>query len=129
MRTREEDRVRKAKYRMDNRAKLCAEGKQYRRDNRVRIAKSMAEYRRNHPHLVAWQVQRAQAKHRGIVFLLTLKEWIHWWGEDFKRRGKGMDDLCMGRFGDEGAYRIGNIYKVSMSENKEGPRPLPVPEF
>ena len=129
MRTREEDRVRKARYRMENRAKLRAECKQYRRDNKVRIARSMAEYKRKHPCLVAWQHQKSHAKCRGIGFLLTIEEFITFWGDSFEHRGRGPDDLCMGRYGDEGPYRLGNIYIVSMSENKEGPRPLPVPDF
>ncbi len=36
-----------------------------------------------------------------------------------------MDDMCMGRYGDKGAYEIGNIYKCTNRENKGLPRSKP----
>lgn len=99
------------------------------RKNKARIRARQEIYRRAHPHLVAFQEARANAKRRMIVFQFTFEEWTDWWGDDFELRGRKGDDLCMGRFGDEGPYRIGNIYKCTQGENNEGPRPLPEPNF
>lgn len=88
---------------------------------------------------MAWQLanperngfnqHRNHAKARGIEFLMSFREWRDWWGADYKLRGGQPSDLCMGRYSDEGAYVLGNVYKVSMSENREGPRPFPQPGF
>jgi len=79
-----------------------------------------------YPERAAYINHKAGSKRRGIAFLLSIEEWIEWWGDDFELRGKGADDLCMGRFDDSGSYELGNIYKTTNSENGAGPRPLPV---
>ena len=63
------------------------------------------------PHNRAYLVQKNLAKARGIPFLLSYEEWIAWWGDDIIRRGKGRDCLQMQRYGDSGAYELGNIKK------------------
>jgi len=62
--------------------------------------------------------QKGHAKHRGIEFNLTFEEWMDWWGDDFDKRGRGKDDLVMARIGDTGPYELGNIKKITFSENR-----------
>lgn len=73
-----------------------------------------------------WLDQRATSKARGVDFKLTFEQYCEFWGEDFDRKGRNPNDLCMGRYGDEGAYEVGNIYKCTNAENKLGPEPKPV---
>ena len=70
----------------------------------------------------AWLDQRATSKKRGIEFKLSFKEYCEFWGEEYTLKGIKMDDLCMGRYGDKGAYEVGNIYKCTNRENKGAPR-------
>jgi hypothetical protein len=61
--------------------------------------------------------QRRGAKYRGIAWELTFTEWLEWWGDDIKLRGKMKSSLCMCRHGDVGAYNLENIYKGTVSDN------------
>ena len=61
--------------------------------------------------------QMSAAKQRGIDWNLNYDEWINWWGEDISKRGKGKGKLCMARYGDEGPYELGNIYKSEYGAN------------
>lgn len=67
----------------------------------------------------AYAKAKHRAKTRGIPFHFTSAEWIEWWGEDFERRGNGLDDLQMCRLNDEGAYEQGNVYKATKRQNIE----------
>jgi len=69
-----------------------------------------------------WLDQRATSKKRGVEFNLTFEEYDEFWGDDFHKKGIKMQDMCMGRYDDAGAYEIGNIYKCTNAENKMGPR-------
>lgn len=122
-------RIHRATYRASHRQECCDANKMYRNAHKAQISRGKLEYRRRHPKLVAWQTQKAHAKYRGIVYLLTFEEFVSFWGDRFEYRGREPDSLCMGRYGDEGSYMIGNIYICPFSENKEGPRPLPVPTW
>ncbi len=84
-----------------------------------------SKYRRwkaANPKRYAFLGQRHTSKQRGVVFNITFEEWRDWWGNDFHRRGKENDDLQMCRYGDEGPYEIGNIYKDTKANNKLGPK-------
>lgn len=65
----------------------------------------------------AFRNQKRGAKDRGIEFRLTFEQWLEFWGDDLPRRGRGANDLQMQRFGDVGAYEIGNIKKGYPREN------------
>lgn len=97
------------------------------RDNPERHRALTRAWVLRHPRRAAFNSQKRGAKRRGIEFLLTLEEWIKWWGSDFELRGKQHDSLQMCRYGDVGPYKAGNIYMASKSENQAGPRPLPEP--
>lgn len=74
-----------------------------------------------------WLDQRATSKRRGVEFNLTFEEYCEFWGDDFEKKGRKYDDLCMGRYDDDGPYEVGNIYKCTNRENKAGPKPKPDP--
>lgn len=61
--------------------------------------------------------QKNGAKNRGIEWKLTFDEWVEWWGDDIHLRGQGACKLQMQRYGDTGAYEIGNIKKGYPRDN------------
>ena len=75
------------------------------------------------PEVVRWKKhfanQRWQAAQRGIDFLLTWKEWFRIWTESghLDERGPRSDEYVMARFGDKGAYEIGNVKIITAAEN------------
>ncbi len=58
----------------------------------------------------AFTAQRRGASERGIEWELTFDEWWSVWREYFHMRGRGTNELCMGREKDSGPYAIGNVY-------------------
>jgi hypothetical protein len=74
------------------------------------------------PALHALWGQRHTSKQRGVEFKLTFDEWFAWWGSDLPYRGRKPPQLQMCRYGDSGAYELGNIYKATQAENDAGPR-------
>ena len=91
--------------------------KQYRDANKEKREVQMRQWNLDNPKRKAYQSQKACAKHRGIEWLFTYEEWIGWWGDDWSRRGKGANDLCMARIGDTGPYSIDNVVKATNAEN------------
>lgn len=65
----------------------------------------------------AYRVRKSQARKRGIAWLLTFEQWLVWWGADIDKRGAGANDLQMLRYGNQGPYTLGNIYKGRPSDN------------
>lgn len=81
----------------------------------------MAKFARYTARHRYWQA-RWFAKKRGIDFHLTFDEWDAWWlknGVD-KNHSTGPslgDSMCMCRYGDSGAYELGNIYCATRRQN------------
>ena len=100
----------RAKHRYDNqpgnKASKRAQAQQWKADN---------------PKRYAWLGQRNTSKQRGVEFNLTFEEFVEFWGADFHLRGRKRHELVMGRYGDTGAYEMGNIYKTTQVDNKFGP--------
>ena len=71
-----------------------------------------------------YNVQKNTAKRRGIEFLLSFEQWWSIWEDHWEQRGKLKDELAMCRFGDEGAYEVGNVYLDSVSNNAKQNRQL-----
>ena len=68
----------------------------------------------------SYHIQKHSAtKLRGIEFLLTFEEWLQIWLDSghLHERGKDKDQYCMARYGDRGAYAIGNVRIITNSEN------------
>jgi hypothetical protein len=74
-------------------------------------------------HPARYATQRQNARERGIEFRLTYAEWYGWWVAELAiagpgaKRGRSRGCLVMCRFGDAGAYELGNIYCGTHSEN------------
>ena len=91
--------------------------RRYQQRHSEKLADKKKQYREANPKRTAFNKQKHHAKKRGIPFLITLDEWIEWWGDDFDKRGKGALDLHMGRREDTGPYELDNIIKITASEN------------
>lgn len=63
--------------------------------------------------------QKNSAHRRGIEWGLKFPEWLDIWGASGKIpfRGQGKNYFCMGRIGDVGPYKKGNVYICSNSQN------------
>lgn len=73
----------------------------------------------------AYSAHRNGAKEREIPFEMTFDEWWTIWKDYFHMRGRGANDLCMARKGDEGPYAVGNVYlttKLGNSVDYHDPR-------
>lgn len=86
------------------------------------FATKFQHWKAKNPKRYAWLGQRHTSRQRGVEFNLTFEQWRDWWGEDFHLRGKRVSDLQMCRYGDKGAYELGNIYKATKHENQVSPR-------
>lgn len=64
-----------------------------------------------------FDVQRGNAKRRGIEWKFTFEQWLEWWGDDIDRRGVGPDDLQMQRYHDKGPYSPENVRKGVPKDN------------
>ena len=66
----------------------------------------------------AYSQQRANARVRGIPWRVTLAQWWSIWLASGKwhQRGRGLG-YVMCRFGDSGAYEVGNLYIAGMGDN------------
>jgi len=69
---------------------------------------------------------KGNARKRGIPFHLTRKQWEWLWEREFgpnwlHYRGVRHGQYCMARFGDRGAYEIGNVRIILTTDNtREG---------
>ena len=59
------------------------------------------------------------AAKRGVPFRLTFEEWLNIWSESghLHERGRHAGDYVMARFGDAGAYEVGNVKIIPHIEN------------
>lgn len=58
------------------------------------------------------------ARYRNLEWALTYEEWIEWWGDDIKRRGRDHPDAVqMARIDQSKGYTLDNIEKVTKAEH------------
>jgi hypothetical protein len=64
---------------------------------------------------------KVRAARRGVAFLLSFEEWIKIWKDSghWHERGPGAGRYCMARYGDEGAYAVGNVHICTNEENTD----------
>lgn len=70
-----------------------------------------------------FQKQRDNASRRGIDWNLTLGQWFAIWqaSGNLHLRGRGKGRYVMSRYGDLGAYEVGNVFiQLSTDNNREG---------
>jgi hypothetical protein len=68
---------------------------------------------------VAFRDQRLAAKQRGVEWRFSFNEWLSLWESSgrFHLRGRLRGCYVMARYGDVGAYEIGNVEIASVSKN------------
>lgn len=66
-----------------------------------------------------YRQHKANAKRRGVEFLLTFSEWFELWEPYLDESGHLPDehDYVMARNGDEGPYKVGNVRIAPQGEN------------
>ena len=68
--------------------------------------------------------QKHTADARAIPWRLTLWQWWSIWWESghWHERGRGRNGYCMARFGDDGAYELGNVEIIKSTKNASDAR-------
>lgn len=77
----------------------------------------------NSKYRAAYHQHSYNAKKRKIPFHLTYSEWLEIWQQSghLESRGKNAGCYVMSRFGDKGAYEVGNVFISRMEDNvREG---------
>lgn len=67
----------------------------------------------------AFNSQKKGAENRGIGWEFTFDEWLLWWGDDIKYRGRHRGNLQMQRIADTGPYRADNVKKGNPAQNRK----------
>ncbi len=112
--SREKRRAYQRAWHAANRAKIIDQKRAWRAANpekaKATNRKQHAKEREN-PQLLAYNLQKSNAKRRNIPFLLTFDEWLAIWLDSGKweQRGTHSVEYCMARYGDSGPYAIGNV--------------------
>ena len=70
-----------------------------------------------HSKYVAWSRARAQALFRQEGWNLTFEEFEQIWGDQWHRRGRARDDLCMTRTDPDLAWDTHNVELVTRAEH------------
>jgi hypothetical protein len=92
--------------------------REWRKANKEKKAACNKRWNEQNKAKRGYLTQRKDAKRRGVEFKLSYEEWLEFWGDDLDLRGRDDHQLCMARYGDTGAYEIGNIKKLTMSQNR-----------
>ena len=68
---------------------------------------------------LAYRNHKANARGRGIPFKFTRESWLEFWQDSghLHERGPYKGQYVMARFGDKGAYEIGNVRICTVEEN------------
>jgi hypothetical protein len=61
--------------------------------------------------------QKKNSKKRSIEWLITFKEWYELWGDHLWGRGRTSGTFVMCRYGDDGPYKVGNVYLATVGHN------------
>jgi hypothetical protein len=66
-----------------------------------------------------FRMQRKNAQVRGIEFHISFSDWVAVWQKSghLHQRGRGHGKYVMSRFGDVGAYKLGNVFIQLADEN------------
>ena len=110
---------------------VCGKIFRFQRSSRFSCSKKCAAYQRriNDPdkfnrnsnsYKTRYRQQRHNAFVRDIPFHLTFNEWLDIWltSGKWEQRGWRKGQYCMARFGDIGAYEVGNVIICLAEENR-----------
>lgn len=70
-----------------------------------------------HARYIAWGRARAQALFRQEGWTLTFEEFEQIWGQDWPRRGRASDDLCMTRADPDEPWSVHNAELITRAEH------------
>ena len=85
--------------------------------------KDKRQYRPTNPDRRRYITHKANAKQRGIAFEIEFDDWLQWWKDTghYHERGNKRGQYVMGRIGDVGPYKLGNIVCIQAQENSVAP--------
>ena len=69
-----------------------------------------------HEQFVSWCRSRSQAHYRGEQWNLGFEDFERAWGDQWCRRGRHIEDLCMTRQDPDGAWQLDNVIIVTRRE-------------
>lgn len=72
---------------------------------------------RRHSMYMPWNRAKAQANFRKEAWDLTFEQFYEIWKDDWEKRGRQADDLCMTREDPDGAWDIKNTVLVTRHEH------------
>jgi hypothetical protein len=86
----------------------------------AKVAQRRYRERHNREPVFLFKAHQANARSRGIPFLLTFEEWWGLWQASGKwdQRGNTSQQYCMARRGDVGGYEIDNVEIVTNFKNR-----------
>jgi hypothetical protein len=115
----EQVKITQAAYYQRHKKRLDKQNKKWAKQNKERSKEIKRTYAERNPDLVIFRAQKNQARRRGIGFLLSFKEWQSIWKKSghAHERGRRLSQYCMARFGDKGAYAIGNVRIITHEQN------------
>ena len=64
-----------------------------------------------------WIQQRNQANYRREPWQLTFEQWCAVWGDDWHRKGRGAQDLCMTRIDPSQAWHPDNVMLITRRDH------------
>ena len=70
-----------------------------------------------HAQYCAWSQMRAQANHRKEIFLLSFEDFRQLWLGRWDQKGRGIDDYCLTREDQRGAWVLGNVECIPRHEH------------
>lgn len=74
----------------------------------------------------AFHIQRRKSYCRGIEWDFDFEEWVEKWGDKWDNRGKSSDSFCLSRIGDVGPYNWTNTRIITIKENIQEGRSIPI---
>jgi hypothetical protein len=70
-----------------------------------------------HEKFVCWQRMRAQAHYRGEKYQLTFEDFESVWADQWHRRGRHSEDLCITRKNPKLPWKLNNVQLMSRAEH------------
>ena len=70
-----------------------------------------------HEQYRGWQVHKSQCKFRGEEFNLSFEDYEELWKDDWNKRGRTPESVCMTRKDWKGAWELDNIELITRAEH------------
>ena len=70
-----------------------------------------------HAQYLAWLQMKAQANYRKEIFLISFEDFRQLWLGRWDQKGRGIDDFCLTRDDQRGAWVLGNVSCIPRHEH------------